>query len=374
MNPSFNIGLDVPLEVSAALELINGIFSEALPLIVVEGEVAEFKVNQGKFVFFNIKDEEATLGCFMMAFSLATPLEDGMRVRLIAQPKLTKWGKFSLTVREVAPVGEGSLKRSKELLRTKLQTEGLFDESRKRELPRLPQRIAVVSSVQAAGYQDFLKILDSRWGGMDVVVANVAVQGLEAPRQIEKAIKYLNELADPCEIIVILRGGGSADDLSGFDSEVVVRAIAASRIPTLVGVGHEKDISLADLAADVRASTPSNAAEIIVPDRREILEKAQRTMKIAENGVNTAIKVFEMDGKELLENIESENRRQLDEKEELLGRLRQTLRQLDPQQVLRRGYALVRGEGGYIRKTTDVTIGESISIEVSDGIIKTEVV
>ncbi len=136
------------LQVSDAIALINQTLDYAYPSIVVEGEVASFKVNQNKFVFFDIKDESATLGCFMMVFALRVPIEDGMRVRVVAQPKLTQWGKFSLTVRDVQPVGEGSLKRAFALLHAKLDKEGLFAAERKPTLPRIPSRVGVISSVQ----------------------------------------------------------------------------------------------------------------------------------------------------------------------------------------------------------------------------------
>lgn len=358
---------DVTLQVSEALELINQTLDQAFPFILIEGEVASFKVNQGKFAFFDIKDSAGSLGCFMMAFQLKFPLEDGMKVRILAQPKITQWGKFSLTVREVMPVGEGSLKKAFELLKAKLEAEGLFDDSRKRALPKIPKRIGVVSSSQAAGYTDFIKILNNRWGGLEIVLVDVPVQGLEAPGQIIGALNYLNELSEPLDLIAVLRGGGSADDLSAFNHEGLVRTVAASRTPVIVGVGHEVDTSLCDLAADVRAATPSNAAEIIVPDKHQILQNVARTVRTAENGINTAIKVFELDTADTVERIHGAAQQAVTAKLETLKLMRQTLTQLNPQTVLKRGYSLVKHKGRVISKTTDVTIGDTLNIQVSDG-------
>ncbi len=364
---------DVTLQVSDAIALINETLDSAFPFILVEGEVSGFKVNQGKFVFFDIKDSSGSLGCFMMAFSLKFPIEDGMKVRILAQPKITQWGKFSLTVREVMPVGEGSLKKSFEILKSKLKAEGLFDEARKRPLPRFPVRIGVVSSSQAAGFADFIKILDNRWGGLQIVLADVTVQGMDAPGQIVGAINHLNELAEPLDVIAVIRGGGSADDLAAFNHEDVVRAVAASRTPTIVGVGHEVDTSLADLVADRRAATPSNAAELLVPSKDEILQKVKRITVTSQSGVQAAIRVFEED----LESVRDAIARSLDVSFEKhhgqLTSIRRTLNQVDPNQVLRRGYSIVKKEGIAVTSATNVIIGDEIAIQFKDGEAKAKV-
>lgn len=257
------------------ISVVNQTLEYAYSPVLVKGEVASFKVNQGKWVFFDLKDEESSVSCFMTLWSLRQPLEDGMKVVVRAVPKLTKWGKFSLTVSAVQPVGEGSLKKAYELLKKKLTMEGLFDPAKKRSLPEDLTRVGVISSTQAAGYADFVKIMNARWGGIKVQVAHTQVQGLDAPDQIIRALRYFNERAD-VQVIAILRGGGSADDLSCFNDEQLVREIAGSRIPIITGIGHEVDECLSDLAADIRASTPSNAAEILTRDRAEELDKLSR--------------------------------------------------------------------------------------------------
>lgn len=359
---------EVPFSVSEAIAYINQTLEYAYPSIVVEGEVASFKVNQGKFVFFDVKDAGGTLGCFMSLFQLRTQLEDGMKVRVVAVPKLTQWGRFSLTVRDVRPVGEGSLKRAFELLKAKLEKEGLFSQERKRPLPYMPGRIGVISSTAAAGYGDFTKIITERWGGVELVVAHTQVQGADAPAQIMRALEYFNQMPEPVDVVAIVRGGGSADDLSTFNDEPLVRAIAGSRIPTIVGVGHEVDTTLADLVADVRAATPSNAAQLLVPDRQEVLARVQlhvRSMVTATSSVYAQhMKQLREQRERLLGGVEQVYERTKDR----YSLLKAVLVQLDPRMVLRRGYALVyHGEGVLARAPQ---IGEELRIETEKFIVK----
>lgn len=353
-----------PLSVSEAIVLINQTLEYAYPVLVVEGEVSSYKVNQGKWVFFDLKDAEGTLACFMPVFQLRMPLEDGMRVRVLASPKLTAWGKFSLTVRQVAPIGEGSLKRAFELLKTKLEAEGLFAEERKRPLPPLPRHIAVISSTQTAGYADFIRILNERWGGLQVDVAHVQVQGSDAPNQIIRALQYFNGLESLPEILVIIRGGGSADDLSAFNDEPLVRAIAASRIPTVVGVGHETDESLADLAADVRAATPSHAAQIIVPSKQDMLRAVGQDVRRMGTAIEGAVTTAVAEVHSAVSRAWQTLTQRLDGYGEQLSQRRQLLMAYNPAAVLERGYAIVRG---------DIGVGKQIEIEKETHFIQAEV-
>lgn len=354
----------VQLSVSDFVALTNQTLEYAYPIVTIEGEVASFKVNQGKFVFFDIKDAEASVSCFMMAFALRVPIEDGMKVIITASPKLTQWGKFSLTVKSIRPSGEGALKKSFELLKAKLDKEGLFAAERKRLLPSRPSHVAVISSTQAAGYADFIKIVDDRWGGMRIEVAHVQVQGDAAPDQMIRAFQYFNSQEELPEVIVLIRGGGSADDLAAFNDEQLVRSIAASRVPVLVGVGHEVDVTLADLVADVRAATPSNAAQILVPDKHEIIRHVW--MKADDAGRRLLLRVDEqrqLSGGLLEKAFERFDRRYAETEAQLTG-LRRVLVQVDPRVALQRGYAIIRGQ---------TTIGSVIEIETKVAIMKAEV-
>lgn len=355
----------VRLTVGDFIALTNQTLEYAYQGIEVEGEVASFKVNQGKFVFFDLKDSEGSIGCFMMVFSLRIPIEDGMKVIVRATPKLTKWGKFSLTVQTIRPSGEGSLKKSFELLKAKLDKEGLFAPERKRSLPAIPERIAVISSIQAAGYQDFITILNERWGNIDISVAHVQVQGETAPDQMIRALAHFNQLELLPEVIVIVRGGGSADDLASFNDELLVRAVAASRVPTLTGIGHDIDESLVDLAADVEAATPSNAAQRLVPDKHDTIRHLKRSLIDIAGSVDRSIESTKRDNVQLLEQARETILHQVERSTDRLESLTHVLAAYNPRRALERGYSILRGKH---------KVGERIAIETVQSVITAEVI
>ena len=352
------------LSVSDFVAITNQTLEYAYPSVEIEGEVAEFKVNQNKYVFFNLKDQESSVGCFMMVYALRVPIEDGMKVVIKAAPKLTKWGKFSLTVQQIRPSGEGSLKKSFELLRAKLEKEGLFALERKRLLPTLPEHVAVISSPDAAGYRDFMKIVDSRWGGMMIDVAPVQVQGAVAPDQMIRALNYINEQEDLPEVIVIIRGGGSADDLAAFNDELLVRAVASSRVPVLSGIGHEVDVSLVDMAADVRASTPSNAAEVLVPEKADVVRHTRQSLRHivtqTERAIDTMHRERQLQLHRMIDRLSDAQERA----ENQLAHMKDVMTAFHPQRVLERGYAIVRGK---------VAVGETLDVETATHYLRTEV-
>ena len=354
--------------------------------VVIVGEVASFKVNQGKWVFFDLKDEESSISCFMPVWDLRMPLEDGMKVAIRGVPKLTKWGKFSVTISKIAPVGEGSLKKAFEMLKKKLQAEGLFE--RKRALPEDLTRIGVISSTQAAGYADFIKILNARWGGMKITVAHTQVQGLDAPDQIIRALNYFNERGE-VQVIAILRGGGSADDLSAFNDEKLVRAVAASKIPVIAGIGHEVDESLVDLAADVRASTPSNAAELLTKDRKEEMKRVRMLMGQAKQSLMDNISRAEQNNRDIIRKVSNglfakyiepmmqkveDQKKQIlkkiqeeyDKKEFVLSQKMKILEALNPEKVLKQGYAILAGKISPGSMIDITTLRHNIKAEVKE--------
>ena len=350
--------------VSDFIAITNQTLEYAYPLVEVEGEVSSFKINQGKFVFFDLKDASGSIGCFMMIFQLRVPIEDGMKVIVSASPKLTQWGKFSLTVKAIRPSGEGSIKKSFDMLKAKLDSEGLFAPERKRLLPKIPRHIAVISSTQAAGYQDFIKILSDRWRGVRIDVAHVTVQGADAPDQIVRALNYFNTQEELPEAVVIVRGGGSIDDLAAFNDEQLVRAVAASRIPTLAGIGHETDVSLVDLVADVRAATPSNAAQIIVPDRDAVRKSVRARVQSIIPHVANAITQLRQNIDEKLVRAADQTHVALERERNKLEQTKRMLAELDPERVLARGYALLRGTQ---------KIGELVTVETARAIMKARI-
>ncbi len=375
------------LTVSQFLDALNETMGFAFPEVTVQGEVSSFKVNQGKWVFFDVKDQDSTLGCFMTLYQLKTPLEDGMQVRVIGTPKLTKWGKFSFTVKRVELAGEGALKRAFLLLQKKLNEEGLFAPERKRSLPKYPKTIGLVASGQSAAYADFIKILGQRWGGLTIQLADVQVQGAAAPDQVVGAIRQFNEAAEPVDIIVVIRGGGSLEDLQAFNTEDVARAVAGSRIPTIVGVGHEVDVSLADMAADVRAATPTDAARIVVPDRLAVMgELDSRTARMEQHirqnllrreqlllGHVTRIERFVRQPIERLARAAINLRRDLGTiertlqlREQKLEGLIRNLKNVDPKAVLARGYSLVRQNDKLIKSAKDLSSESTFMIQFAN--------
>ncbi len=347
------------------IAVVNQTLEYAYSSVTIVGEVASFKVNQGKWVFFDVKDEESSVSCFMTLYQLRQPLEDGMKVMVRGVPKLTKWGKFSFTVTAVQPVGEGSLKKAFEMLKKKLSDEGLFDEEKKRPLPKYLNKLGVISSTQAAGYADFIKILNARWGGIKVQVAHTQVQGMDAPDQIIRALDYFNERGE-VEVIAILRGGGSADDLACFNDEKLVRAVASSKIPVITGIGHEVDESLCDLAADVRASTPSNAAEMLTPDRESVLYGVN--MIVNQFGTIAMNRVIEEKKKlaEMLEQISSLIKMKIVESRKLLSHQIKLLEAMNPEKVLRQGYAILRGKISPGSVVNITTFDKEINAEVKE--------
>lgn len=352
--------------VSDLIASLNQTLEYAYPSVIVEGEVMSFKVNQGKYVFFDLKDASGSINCFMTVWQLRMPIEDGMKVIINAVPKITPWGKFSLTVQAIRPSGEGSLKKSFELLKAKLDKEGLFATERKRQLPEIPQYVGVISSTQAAGYADFVKILNDRWGGVRVDVAHTQVQGADAPDQIIRAIQYFNQLETLPEVLIIIRGGGSADDLSAFNDEQLVRTIAASRIPTLTGIGHEVDESLSDLAADVRAATPSNAAQLLVPDKRELYARTQHAVRSIVPRVERAMADRRAYVRSRLEDAMSSIETAHDQRKQRLDALQRVLAELNPDRVLDRGYALIRGQISPGSSLEITTATQQITAEVTN--------
>ena len=241
--------------------------------ICVAGEISNYKLYPSGHHYFSLKDAEAAVSCVMFrssAGSLRFRPENGMQV--LASGRVSVYprdGKYQLYVSAMMPFGAGDLQMAFEQLKSKLDAEGLFLAAHKKELPAFPKRIALVTSPAGAAVRDMIRILGSRWPLAEVLVVPVRVQGSEAAGEIADAIRLVNEnrLAD---LIITGRGGGSLEDLWAFNEETVARAIYASSIPVISAVGHEPDVTIADYTADMRASTPSNAAEIAVPDREEM--------------------------------------------------------------------------------------------------------
>lgn len=373
------------LSVSELNAFVNQTLQFAYPLVVVEGEVSGYKVNQGKWVFFDLKDDESTISCFMPIFHLKVALEDGMKIRASSAPNLTKWGKFSLTVKSVELAGEGSVKKAFDLLKAKFEAEGLFDPARKRVLPQFVQHIALITSKQAAAYNDFMTIAQDRWAGLDITQAQVQVQGIDAPRQVVKAIEYFNNRAQDFDALVIIRGGGSAEDLQAFSHEDVVRAVYGSKLPTIVGIGHEDDISLAELVADVRAATPTDAARRITADKSEVMRQMDDTVDRMAQSIQTTIErqgwVIERVNQSFLrlyqglsDKVARDSHHIQSRIDDLLYRAGQqvaaqvrNLSSLDPRAILKRGYSIATIRGKSVKSAAQITAESLVVLQLHQG-------
>jgi exodeoxyribonuclease VII large subunit len=359
--------------VSEFVAALNQTFETMCPIINIIGELANFRVSKNKWVYFDLKDEYSSLKFFGSVFQLIGPLEDGMMLKVTSSPHLHNNYGFSMQIHNIELVGEGTLKRAAELLQIKLTKEGIFDMDRKRELPYPPSKIALVASGQSAAYHDFVKIINNRWRGLEISFIDVQVQGEIAPSQIVQAINYFNVHSDNIDVLVLTRGGGSPEDLAAFNTEEVTRAVAASKIPTLVAIGHEIDISLAELAADKRASTPSHAAEVLVPDIRVI----EANIKNSRNYLNVRTKEYiglvSQELKQQTKDLSKLTNDLLADFTKAITHRKEILRAYNPEAILDRGYSVVRKNGKVIRSSALLKINDILDISLAKGSVSSQV-
>jgi exodeoxyribonuclease VII large subunit len=385
-----------PLSVWELTAQVKDLIEATFPSVWVTGEISNFSRPQSGHCYLTLKDDRAQIKCAMwrpVASHVRFEMHDGLEV--ICQGRLEVYaprGNYQLIIEQIEPKGMGALELALRQLREKLAREGLFDPSRKRPLPSFVRQIAVVTSPSGAAIRDFLQVLGRRWRGADVLIAPVRVQGEGAAEEIDSAIGALNHVARPIDCIVVTRGGGSLEDLWSFNEEIVVRAIAASRIPVISAVGHEIDVTLSDLAADVRALTPSEAAELVAPAAEELvaeLAQIQRRMAVA-------LRTRAQTARSRLDTIQRHHifRRPFQHIYELSrlvdewsGRMHRSMRHLfdsarqraqstsarleslSPLAVLARGYSITEGisDGRVIRSAADLTPGELISTRFARG-------
>jgi exodeoxyribonuclease VII large subunit len=362
------IGQDPQFTVSEFVAVFNQSMDVMYPMVAIVGEVANLRISKGRWVYFDLKDDQSSVKFFGTVQRLPGPLENGMTCEVWGRPRLHNLYGFSVNFEQIRPVGEGAIKKAQELLLAKLEKEGLFAPERKRPIPYPPESIGLITSSESAAISDFRKIITARWPVLRIEFADVQVQGAQAVQPIIDAIQTFNQLSSPPDVLVIIRGGGSTDDLAVFSDEQVVRAVAGSRIPTVVAIGHERDVSLAELVADVRASTPSNAAEILVPDahqEKQLLLQYRHAMNTAlSNAFNLEanwLKDIKQRLFESLQTVVTNERRSLVTNSELLEAF-------DPRLPLKRGYALVwNGKGKPVRSIANLNDNEVFSIEFTDG-------
>lgn len=385
--------------VSALTALVKSLVEGSLPPLSVEGELSNFRPNPGGHLYFTLKDEGAQIGAVMFrgkASALTFRPRDGMKVRASGSVQVyAPQGRYQLVISRMEVAGEGDILRVIEERRRRLAAEGLFGEERKKPLPEFPRTVGVVTSATGAAVRDVLNVARRRNPGVNVVVLPALVQGDGAAEAVARQIRTANEFS-LCDVLIVGRGGGSLEDLLPFSEEAVVRALAESRIPTVSAVGHEIDWSLADYAADVRAPTPSAAAELVFPLRSEIADEIRSLADSMEAAVSqvlrearVSVRSFDRGSMEArlgslvapLSARLASARRSLGDgiaarTADMRGRLERAARTLEvgsPESILRRGYAVVRTEGGAVaRSPGDVAVGSKIEITLSGGTISAE--
>jgi len=368
--------------------------NENLANVWVSGEISNLSRPSSGHVYFTLKDANASLRCVIwreQARHLSGVLREGMAVEAHGSVSVyEQGGQYQLYVDGLRAAGEGLLYQEFLRLKAKLEADGLFDEERKRAIPRLPRLVGVVTSPTGAAFQDLLNTLRARCPMVEVVLAPVAVQGDAAPAQIAAALAALNLLVQP-DVIIVGRGGGSLEDLWAFNDERVVRAVAASQAPVISGVGHETDFTLTDFAADLRAPTPTGAAVMAVPDRQDLqaeleslrLRLTQDVMDILDKNhyelrdfshrldqVSPRWQVLQdmqrLD--ELSLRITSTMKNILRTESARVLALNARLKTLDPRQVLNRGYALVRSVNGeLVTSLQQVKLDSEVDVRLKDG-------
>lgn len=368
--------------------------------VAIRGELSNYKVYPSGHHYFTLKDAESSLRCVMFkssASKLRFRPESGMGVTAFGRISVfPRDGAYQLYCTDLIPEGTGDLQIAYEQLKAKLSAEGLFDNAHKKALPRFPEKIAIITSSAGAAVHDMIRILGHRWPMTKVLLLPVRVQGVEAPPEIVGAIRYANKykLAD---LIITGRGGGSIEDLWAFNDERVARAIYESELPIISAVGHEPDVTISDYVADVRASTPSNAAEIAVPDINDIrdqlknmdIRQSQAVRKVLSR---MSTKLDDIKSRRVLKNpmtyvdvkrseldyvrdrmIASADRVNAKKRNEFV-RLAAALDAMSPLKVLGRGYAIATDKNGdLIRSIKGVSKDDKIRLCVSDGIIKCNV-
>ena len=364
--------------------------------VMIRGELSNYKVYPSGHHYFSLKDGEGAIRCVMFrreASALRFRPQNGMQV--VAFGRVTVFprdGQYQLYCSQLSPEGVGELHLAFEACKEKLYREGLFDPAHKKPIPRYPARIALITSAAGAAVRDMLRILKARWPMSEIFVLPVRVQGAEAPAEIAAALGWANRYR-VADLIITGRGGGSMEDLWCFNDEGVARAIYASEIPVISAVGHEPDVTIADFVADLRAATPSNAAELAVPDQSEVsgglmqlqrrmqramvrqLERAgSRLEQLARRRVLTDPMAPIQDRRLLLdyqrERLSGALRRRLSGERERLAALAAGLDAMSPLKVLGRGYAVARkADGTVVRSAGQVAPGDGLSLRVAEGTI-----
>ena len=387
-----------PITVTALNQYVKGLMDRdrLLSQVLVRSEISNYKVYPSGHHYFSLKDAESSVRCVMFrreASSLRFRPESGMKVVVSGRVSVfPRDGAYQLYCQTMLPDGVGELAYAFEQLKSRLYKEGLFDPVKKQPLPAYPTTIALITSPAGAAVRDMIRILGARWPMSKVIVVPVRVQGAEAPEEICQALDLVNAL-EAADLIITGRGGGSMEDLWAFNEEEVARAISRSHIPVISAVGHEPDVTIADFVADQRASTPSNAAELAVPDQDDLRQALDHLQARLDKAMDRVLQCRQdrlirlqaspflqsplraIQEKRLQLNLQRQRfirgmEQQLQFSRHEIGRLAASLEALSPFKVLARGYSMTqKDDGTVVSMIQQVSVGDILQIRVSDGTI-----
>ena len=340
----------------------------------IKGEISNLKYHSSGHVYFTLKDSKSKINCFLPYDNIKnvnTVLNDGMEIICTGKISVVeKGGYYSFYAKYIDIEGEGQLSVTFEALKQKLSEEGLFDKNRKKKLPEFPEKIGVITAGEGAAVKDILKILTEKNSYVDIVVIPCLVQGPLAPKDISDKIRLANSLPD-IDILIVGRGGGSLEELWAFNEEIVARSIYDSKIPVISAVGHETDITIADFVADVRAETPTAAANLAVPSTDELLEQINFLKNDMLYSLEAKIKIYRNRIDNIIMLIGMYAGNHLNKLKWKLENLKNTVETLNPGNILKKGYCIsVDVDGKWIKSVDEINIGQSFSTIFADGSIK----
>ena len=353
-----------PITVTQLNDYIARVFdSDTLLMnVAVTGEISNLKYHSSGHVYFSLNDENSKVNCFLPSSYVRTlkyELGDGLEITATGKINVyRKGGYYSLFVRNVQVAGEGGLSMAFQLMKEKLEKEGLFDPAHKKPIPAFPHKIGILTSSTGAAVKDIIKIIRSKNELVDIMVFPVQVQGDGAAADIAGMLKFVNDNYDDIDTLIVGRGGGSQEDLWAFNEEILARAIYDSRIPVISAVGHEIDFSISDFVADLRAETPTAAADIAVPDIRELVDRLDKFSSEMLMNLKNVLRVGELKVEQAYSRMKQDMDLLLLNRYNEIERFKLILEQNDPHRIMERGYTVIESDGRVIRSPEELKDGE----------------
>jgi len=382
-----------PISVSALNKAAKQMIEQCFPSVYVTGEISNCMQPRSGHYYFSLKDGDAQISCALFKSyqgCLDKPLIDGMQVNIKGKLSIyPERGNYQLIATAVELAGDGQLKLAFEQLKKRLQAEGLFALEKKQALPSMPRTIGVVTSATGAAIQDIIKVLKERYRAATIIIYPTLVQGTEAAKQIVYAIEQATR-RNECDVLIVGRGGGSYEDLWCFNEEIVARAIAACPLPTITGIGHEVDVTIADFVADVRAATPSQAAQLATPDQSTLRETIKQYAQALQYAADRCIRMRKLQltaeskrlqhplekihtWSQMLDHTETQLhyrwKQAIQSKQHQLKTLMATIEALSPMQTLQRGFSISSTQDNILHSVTTVKVGQTVDIQLADGVL-----